>query len=349
MKLRNLIYERGGMNKAGTISIAMCTYNGERYLKNMLDSIGAQTVLPDELVICDDVSSDGTLKILEAYKCTSGFPVRIIKNSQNIGFVKNFEKVITNCTGDIILLADQDDYWQPYKVHEINRVFHDNPSCGYVFSNAELVDENRKSLSLDLWKSVGFNHRRYKQYTEGNQVEVLLGGGNFIYGTTMAFRAVFKSKLLPIDLQLSGFSHDTWICLILSALGAHGIAIQLSLVEYRQHAQQLYGVGKAVTFSGFVKSILSDKSEDYLVLADALQRIIERLSHEGQKGVHTIHQIKQLSDKVMHLRVRSLVETARGFQKWKIVIREAISGRYGQFSGGCKSILRDLIVSSMNR
>ncbi len=82
------------MNKIIAISIAMCTYNGEKYLKEQLDSISAQTMLPDELVICDDASSDATLRILEAYKDVSEFPVRVIENSQNIGFAQNFEKAI---------------------------------------------------------------------------------------------------------------------------------------------------------------------------------------------------------------------------------------------------------------
>src|SRR5919199_6162917 len=119
------------------VSVAMCTYNGERYLQEQLDSIAAQTCLPDELVVCDDRSSDRTLEIIQIFKSKVSFPVHLHINPENLGTIKNFEKAISLCTGDIIVLSDQDDVWKPHKVETILQAFAKNTKAGYVFSNAD--------------------------------------------------------------------------------------------------------------------------------------------------------------------------------------------------------------------
>ena len=87
----------------------MCTCNGEVYLREQLDSILAQTLPPNELIVCDDASTDGTLAILESFKETCPFTVTIVANKDRVGVGKNFESAIERCSGDIIFLADQDD------------------------------------------------------------------------------------------------------------------------------------------------------------------------------------------------------------------------------------------------
>src|ERR1017187_10286490 len=94
-----------------TVSIAMATYNGEKFLSKQLESFSCQTLMPDELVVCDDGSRDGTLAILEAYAAEAQFPVRIIKNDTNLGYSANFAKATSLCKGEIILFSDQDDIW----------------------------------------------------------------------------------------------------------------------------------------------------------------------------------------------------------------------------------------------
>jgi glycosyltransferase involved in cell wall biosynthesis len=82
-----------------TISVAMCTYNGSRFVRKQLASIDAQSGMPDELVICDDRSTDGTGEILEEFAERARFPVGIIVNSENLGSTKNFERAISICSG----------------------------------------------------------------------------------------------------------------------------------------------------------------------------------------------------------------------------------------------------------
>jgi glycosyltransferase involved in cell wall biosynthesis len=105
------------------LSVALCTYNGTQYLQEQLDSIAAQTKLPDELVICDDRSSDNTVEIIKLFSSKVSFPVHLHINEINLRTIKNFEKAISLCTGDIIVLSDQDDVWKPCKTERILRCF----------------------------------------------------------------------------------------------------------------------------------------------------------------------------------------------------------------------------------
>src|SRR5947208_14214106 len=99
-----------------SISVAMCTYNGERFLKEQLESLAAQTRQPDELVVCDDRSTDSTPHIVEAFARAAPFPVRLEVNDRCLGSTKNFEHAILRCTGALIALSDQDDVWHPEKL-----------------------------------------------------------------------------------------------------------------------------------------------------------------------------------------------------------------------------------------
>ena len=124
-----------------TVSIAMCTYNGAGFLQQQLDSLARQTRKPDEIIICDDVSSDNSVAIAQAFADQSGLKVRVHQNTQNLGYVKNFEKAISLCTQDIIFLCDQDDLWQPNKIEQMVGVFDAEPSVGLVLHDFCWIDE----------------------------------------------------------------------------------------------------------------------------------------------------------------------------------------------------------------
>ncbi len=135
------------------VSIAMCTYNGARFLSEQLESFAAQTRIPDELVVCDDGSTDDTVSLIASYAKTVGFPVRLIRNSQKLGPAKNFEKAIGLCEGEIIILSDQDDIWLSRKIETLVEAFAKHPKAVYAFSDAELVDEKGRPLGHSLWNA----------------------------------------------------------------------------------------------------------------------------------------------------------------------------------------------------
>ena len=100
------------------VSIAMTTYNGELYLLKQMESLISQTYTDFELIICDDCSSDNTLAILNTY-ASKDSRIRVIKNSENKGYARNFISVIGLCKGEYIFLADQDDIWLPNKIERM--------------------------------------------------------------------------------------------------------------------------------------------------------------------------------------------------------------------------------------
>jgi len=116
------------------LSIAMCTYNGGRYLQEQLDSIASQTRQPDELVGCDDESSDDTIEIIKAFSSKVLFPVRLFNNKGNLGISKNFEKAIKLCQGDITLLSNQDDVWYTEKLMNSETIFSQEQGVGAVLT-----------------------------------------------------------------------------------------------------------------------------------------------------------------------------------------------------------------------
>src|SRR5262249_18454629 len=98
------------------LSVALCTYHGASYVDAQVASLTRQTRLPDELIVCDDLSTDDTVSILERFARAAPFPVRIHVNEQTLRSTKNFEQAISLCSGDVIFLCDQDDVWEPEKL-----------------------------------------------------------------------------------------------------------------------------------------------------------------------------------------------------------------------------------------
>ena len=118
------------------VSVAMCTYNGQRFLDQQLQSFLDQTVQPDELVVCDDVSSDDSMAMVEAFAARAPFTVKLFRNAQNLGYSRNCERAIAQCTGDLVLLCDQDDVWDRRKIEILREVFVAEPEVGLVLQLA---------------------------------------------------------------------------------------------------------------------------------------------------------------------------------------------------------------------
>ncbi len=234
------------------VSIALCTYNGQRFLQEQLDSIAVQSRLPDELVVCDDGSTDQTLGLLERFRLRAPFPVRLYRNEYNLGATKNFERAIALCEGDVIFLSDQDDCWRSDKIEVMLQVFKNNTQTALVFSNAQVVDADGRSLGYTLWQTLPASSWDLRLVVKGRLFEAQLRG-NVPQGATTAFRASFRNLLLPL---FYGGSHDAWIVLLLSVAGQY-VAIDQPLLVYRRHDSQQAGIAK-----GFGEKWLRAKAMD---------------------------------------------------------------------------------------
>ena len=192
------------------ISVAMCTYNGERYLHEQLQSIAAQSLPPSEVVVCDDGSTDSTIAVLEEFRQRASFDVRVIRNETNLGITRNFEKAIELCNGEFIALSDQDDVWLPDKLKCLSELLAKDSSLGGVFSDAELIGEDSKFNGKHLWLTLGWPLKE-GDLDRANGMKLLLHGV-VATGSMLMFRAAARIFMCPIP---RSWAHDAWITWIL--------------------------------------------------------------------------------------------------------------------------------------
>ncbi|MDB5305832.1 MAG: Alpha-L-Rha alpha,3-L-rhamnosyltransferase [Gemmataceae bacterium] len=316
------------------LSVALCTYNGERFLPEQLASIRGQTRPPDELVVCDDVSADRSAAIAREFAGRAPFPVRIEVNETNLGSTRNFNRAVGLCTGDVIVLADQDDVWLPHKLAALEAALAADRDAGFVFSDAQMVDEQLNPLGYALWDAVRFRPREQERFRRGAAFEALLRRYR-VTGATMAFRAVYRDLVLPIPQE---WVHDAWISLLISAVGRCALVTD-PLIQYRQHARQQLGEKKRGLYGQYlVARTMSRKT--YEAVASRYAAALERLRHVPGVGAA---QLAILEKKVDHYRRRTAMRDP-GAWRVPIILREYLRGNYSRFSLGWKAVAQDLFL-----
>lgn len=200
------------------VSVAMTTFNGEKYITRQLSSVLMNLGNDDEVVISDDGSIDGTLNIINSFHDNR---IRVVKGPQK-GLVKNFENAIIECKGDYIFLCDQDDYWYEGKVNKVLKCFKEN-DCILVEHNARVVAENG-----DIIYPSFFDYRRVRRGVIKNSIR------NTYHGSLMAFVGSIKSSLIPFCEE--GCFHDQWIGIIADYLGKVYFHDEI-LMDYVRHGE----------------------------------------------------------------------------------------------------------------
>ena len=214
---------------ADLISVAMTTYNGEKYLADQIDSILVQSYSNFELIICDDCSTDTTRTILKAYASKDN-RVKLHFNKTNLGFKKNFEQALNFCSGQFIALADQDDVWTKNHLEALLSCIGEHDiAC----SNSVLVDEKLNSLDTDM-KTIC--HFTSVPEDKSKLFFYFLFGNNFVQGAASLIRRDFLLKVLPIPDFIS--FHDYWFGI--NAAAGNGIAyLENPTLYYRQHGNNI--------------------------------------------------------------------------------------------------------------
>lgn len=224
------------------ISVALCTYNGERFLARQLASIQQQTRLPDELVVCDDQSTDRTVEMVRAFAGAVSFPVRVFVNESNLGFAANFGRAIGLCEGNLIALCDQDDIWYPIRLERSEQEFAAHPEAGLIFSDGEVIDDQDQLVGARLWASFGFAGEVRERLLAGDYT--VLVKNRFVTGATVMFRTELRQACLPIG---PGWVHDEWIVANTAAI-TELRPIETPLIQYRKHAAQQVGLSPRLSF-----------------------------------------------------------------------------------------------------
>jgi cellulose synthase/poly-beta-1,6-N-acetylglucosamine synthase-like glycosyltransferase len=208
--------------KPARVSIALCTFNGARFLEEQLDSLLAQTYREIEIIVSDDASSDATVAILERYAQRDPRIV-IGVNDSNLGFAQNFEHALTRCNGAFIAPCDQDDVWLPDKIAVLVESI---GTHSLAYCDSKLVDE--------------FGHPTGPRMSDivpmlSTADQSPFAFGNCVSGHAMLFRRELVDHALPVP---DGFFYDWWIAAVAASTGGI-VFVDESLVLYRQHGRNI--------------------------------------------------------------------------------------------------------------
>jgi len=269
---------KGLKNSLPRISISLCTYNGEKYLQEQLDSFLRQIVQPFELVACDDGSTDSTFDILEQFSLKAPFKVRLFRNKENTGLTRNCSQALSLCIGDYIAFSDQDDVWLPDRLkkcydaiqHEEHRYSPETPLL--VHSDRCLIDENGHIIASSTMDAFSMRH-------EGVDPLKMLLARNFVSGSTCFCNKSLRERSLPFPEHI--IYPDWWLAVIAASTGRLSFIPEATIL-YRKHEFNITGLRKTL-FS--------------------LREIRKQLNpQEGISGMlKLLHQAKELDRRLRHL------------------------------------------------
>lgn len=316
------------------ISIAMASYNGGRHIGEQLRSFGSQTRLPDQLVVCDDGSTDETIAIIAAFAAAAPFEVVIHRNEANLGYAKNFLGAIRHCTGDLIFLSDQDDVWLEDKIASVAAVHEAAEEPLLTINNQEIADASMVRSGRTTLEQL----RRHGR-----------NDASFVHGCCTAFGAPFVSLLGDLP---AGMAHDDWLHFLATRLGRRQVIPDV-LQLYRRHSG-------ATTSSVFNSSNEPDR---WAPLAQAtpkgsraereasLERRL-RLLEEAELRLQQEHlsgwapaRLNQARDKLSHeaAAVGARLQLISGQRGRLAPLAMLASGYYRHFDG-LRSFARDLLL-----
>ena len=306
------------------ISIAMATFNGANYLREQLDSFLKQDLLPNELIVCDDKSTDSTLAILEEFARTSPFLVKIYKNKTRLGYSQNFAKALSLCDGDFVFLSDQDDVWCKNKISLSIYLMRKKQKANLLFTNALLVDSNLNPLNITLQE---FNKRDTNDKDPNN------------HGCCICVRKSFLDEFLPVP---NDWGHDNWLNAC-AKLTNSKIIINDILMLYRRHesAVTAYRLGN-IYYCYFKKFIdLKNKKNKLKNDYNCFEQLFFRFSFKRFKYPEAY---KKLLEKKKCYKGRLQCYNNFGFERFKYILMLIKKGYYKTFSDSWKRIIEDMLI-----
>lgn len=309
----------------------MTTYNGESFIAEQLASFLDQQRLPDELIVCDDGSTDTTVDIVQAFAQSAPFPVTVVRNASRLGFSRNFENALSRCTSDIVLMSDQDDVWFPDKIARVIDHMTQNPDI-WVLAHDGLLTNRRLE-----WNGA----------TKIGQIRSGYGGlGSFATGALTAVRREFLTRALRIPHEV--VSYDIWLHRLSGCLPGRRVVIEDRLQSIRRHDENtsdwivnsVKPIGRA--------DILRDQASappclDYGPGIQLIDRLLERLEVLATwKDVPIETATRELKQERAALAARQrLIDSgpvSRRLQAMDMLAR----GQYHYFTG-IYSFLRDML------
>ena len=314
------------------ISVALCTYNGERFIAQQIESILAQSMPVDEIVLGDDASSDNTVQIVEERVAGTNIDLMVRRHNPGLGVRSNFADAISATTGDVIILCDQDDLWHRDKVKKLVEALGDKE---LVHSDARLVDAEGNPKGSALLEELNVSAWEKRNLVDGDALAVLLKR-NLVTGATAAVKGEFARSIMPVP---DGWIHDEWLGFI-AAFDCQLVLLPEALTDYRQHENNQIGAKKEPLFVQIKRKISADSDDDARRLTRALSA--SHFVNTTQRG--TAEQRHRLEEAVKHQQARSLMPKGH-FSRIPTLMGEASKGNYSKYSRGIWAFGRDLLRS----
>ena len=323
-----------------TLSIALVTFNRDRFLVQQLESIAAQSRLPDELIIGDDCSTDGTADIIRDFAEHAPFPVRWYVNKRNIGYDRNLEYAIQLCSGDVIVFCDDDDVSLAEKLRVTEDEFRKSPAIGLMVNNSALVDNKLRPLGITLWDTARLAVRKAGAVSKD---PICTLARHFISaGHVLAFRASLRPYILPFPREFPPrIFCDVWIALVLASITTLA-CVPEPLVLHRLHGGQIAGVHSPVSLRERIardRSREREKTGQFVSLVEEAICRVSTLTDASPAGQNLEKLIRWAEHMKMYLEL-----PARRHRRLVPIARALLVGQYHRYSRGFLTAARDLVL-----
>lgn len=249
------------------VNIIMATYQGEKYLREQLDSILQSEGVDYMISVFDDGSKDHTVNIVESYQSEHPDKIQFVQNKKNLGHFGNFMQGVVGNPFDYLMFCDQDDVWKPDKILKTlacmkqQEVKYSKETPLVVFTDATIVDENLQMLTPSFHQSGRLN-------TSNLDLAHMLME-NKMMGCTMMLNQAMIQKVNELPTQAR--YHDWWLALIAAACG-HIEYLPEQTMLYRQHGDNVVG---NLSFLDYVKNRLNNISKQKHAIQETIRQAEE--------------------------------------------------------------------------
>lgn len=321
-----------------TLSVALCSHNGARYLAEQVRSICAQTdCLPVQIVLSDDASSDNSVAVVRETLAACGMAERmaltVFENRPALGVVRNFEQAMRACEGELIALCDQDDVWHPGRLARMAAEFAAKPELLLLHSDARLVDGQLRPLGQSLFEGLEARRDEIEGIQRGDALAVLMHR-NLVTGATTVFRRKLLEVALPFPLE---WVHDEWLAALAAATGRMDV-IDAPLIDYRQHGANQIGA-RRMTVAQKVRKALAPRGDKHAKRVVRMRLLQQRLDALGNSVPDAARAL--VAAKLAHLQFRAGLPRSRLLRAGPVLLHAA-QGTYARFDRGWHAIVQDL-------
>lgn len=311
------------------MSVALCTFEGARFIEAQLRSILDQTHAVSEIVVSDDGSSDDTLQIVDRVAADSAIPIAV-RRHEPLGVAGNFADAIGATTGDVIALSDQDDVWHPGR---IERLLPELAGVDLVHTDARLVDADGRDLGTTLLESLEASAWERDRMQHGGAFEALLRR-NLVTGATVLVRGDVARSSMPVP---EGWIHDEWLAMACALRGGVRLVPEAT-IDYRQHGANAIGV-QSLSFGEKLRRLVDADGGAHDRKA---RRASSAAATAARLQLGTSTQRAALVEKARHERTRAALPAGR-LARVPTILRGLAHGRYRSYSRGVLDVARDLL------